>query len=80
MKHEQNKKYHKSETKKARKSRTIFVCETCGSTHVYRDAWAEWDPDKDEWVLAQSFDETFCVDCDGPTAVKMIEIDKEVDR
>ena len=40
-----------------------MVCEKCGSTHVTRDAWAEWDEDEQDWVLAAVFDYAFCHDC-----------------
>ena len=40
-----------------------MVCEKCGSTHVTRDAWAEWDEDEQDWVLGAVFDYAFCHDC-----------------
>ena len=42
-----------------------MVCEECGSTHVTRDAWAEWDEDEQDWVLGAVFDYAFCHDCQG---------------
>lgn len=52
-----------AERKKEPKLR--MVCEECGSTHVTRDAWAEWDEDEQDWVLGAAFDYAFCHDCQG---------------
>ena len=49
------------------------VCKHCGSENVVKDAWAEWDEDKQEWVLQQVFDYDYCTDCEGDTTI----IDKE---
>ena len=51
-----------------------MICETCGSKEVLRDAWAEWDEDKQDWVLQNVFDEAFCENCDGSTNIKEREI------
>ena len=42
----------------------ILKCCNCGSTRIRRDAWAEFDPDIDSWVLGGTFDEdVWCADC-----------------
>lgn len=46
------------------------VCSHCGSDDVRKDAWAKWDEDKQEWVLADFFDDDFCVVCDGETTIE----------
>ena len=51
------------------------MCEHCHSDEVLQDAWAEWDAENQIWSLHSTFDDYFCVQCDGPT--KIIEIEKE---
>lgn len=41
------------------------LCANCGSENIVKDAWAEWDIDKQEWVLSTFFDDTFCQDCES---------------
>lgn len=40
-----------------------MICEECGSEHVTRDAWAEWDKEQQDWVLGAMFDNVFCHRC-----------------
>jgi hypothetical protein len=47
-----------------------MVCETCGSTHVTRDAWAEWDEDEQDWVLGAAYDYAFCHTCQAETHIE----------
>jgi hypothetical protein len=42
-----------------------MVCSECGSTDVRRDAWAEWDHRKQDWVLGTVYDAGHCENCDG---------------
>ena len=46
------------------------VCRTCGSETVVCDAWAKWNRAAQEWELDQSFDDTFCRDCDSTQKVE----------
>lgn len=41
-----------------------IICSECGSDDVVRDAWAAWDADRQEWVLASVFDDGFCEACE----------------
>jgi hypothetical protein len=41
-----------------------MVCSNCGSDEVVKDAWAEWDTEKQEWILQNVFDDTFCNSCE----------------
>jgi hypothetical protein len=43
--------------------RTLFVCASCGSPAVTREAWAAWDVATQAWVLAELFDYAFCHGC-----------------
>jgi hypothetical protein len=44
-----------------------YVCGTCGSTDVSRDAWADWNVERQEWELRVAFDYARCHACDGET-------------
>ncbi|MFL9840596.1 hypothetical protein ABS767_06440 [Sphingomonas sp. ST-64] len=44
-----------------------FTCRRCGSKHVTRDAWAEWNEQRQEWALSAVFDYAFCHSCAKPT-------------
>lgn len=47
-----------------------MVCDECGSTHVTRDAWAEWDEDTQDWVLGAVYDHAFCHRCQAETNIE----------
>ncbi len=52
-------------------SRTIEIrCTSCGSTEVAKDAAAEWDTEKQDWVLSSTYDHAWCNSekCDGEPA------------
>ena len=51
-----------------------YVCDECGSTNILRDAWAEWNVEKQDWVLSEYFDNTECGDCGGPCYAVAIEL------
>lgn len=46
-----------------------MVCSHCGSDDVMRDAWAEWDVEKQDWVLSSVYDHTYCEGCEGETTL-----------
>lgn len=53
-----------------------MVCNTCGSERVLRDAWAEWDILRQEWILQNVFDAAYCEgECEGECSIEEIEID-----
>lgn len=51
-------------TKKLKK-----ICDECGSTDVRIDAWASWNEDTQEWELAETYENPFCMDCEGPCRI-----------
>ena len=51
-----------------------IVCRTCGSQHVSRDAWADWDSARQEWVLGAVFDYAHCHDYDGETSLDEVPL------
>lgn len=38
-------------------------CQTCGSPHVVKDAWACFNPDYGRWEIETTFDRVYCHDC-----------------
>lgn len=51
-----------------------MVCKDCGSTLVTRDAWAEWDEDRQEWALGAVYDYAYCHKCDGETRIQELPL------
>lgn len=51
-----------------------YVCSTCGSDDVSRDAWAEWSVDAQRWVLRTEFDYAHCHRCDEETSLIEVEL------
>jgi len=49
------------------------VCGVCGSDDVRLDAWASWNPDRQEWVLAETFDHAHCNACEGEAPLRRAE-------
>lgn len=50
--------------------RIIFVCDSCGTPGVTREAWAAWDVGQQAWVLAELFDYAFCHRCHRRTQLE----------
>jgi hypothetical protein len=53
----------------AKQSRVTMVCSTCGSENVLVDAWAEWDVENQSWVVAETFKNAICNECDGECSI-----------
>jgi hypothetical protein len=51
-----------------------YACCYCGSSDVLRDAWAEWDANRQEWVLGETAAIEFCRECDGETSLTEVEL------
>ena len=49
--------------------RLKMSCKSCGSEHVVRDAWAEWDSEAQRWELSNIFDHAYCDDCESETTI-----------
>lgn len=50
------------------------VCSACGSEDVTKDAWAEWDIEKQDWVLQNVYDDTFCQTCEESQKVNWLPV------
>lgn len=55
-------------------NRIAIVCGECGSDEVSRDAWADWDTGKQEWVLGAVFDYGHCHKCEGESSLIEVEL------
>lgn len=49
--------------------RVAIKCKYCGSKDVVRDAYAEWDEQRQMWVLCSVFDEAYCSACGDETSL-----------
>jgi hypothetical protein len=56
-------------------SRINIVCSHCGSDDVRRDAFAAWSVEKQEWELAEVYDQGHCVKCEGDASLEEIELE-----
>ena len=45
-------------------------CRGCGGIDVMHDAWAVWDDTVGMWTLGNTFDNSFCGDCDGECTIE----------
>ncbi|MCB2061022.1 MAG: hypothetical protein R3E09_00395 [Novosphingobium sp.] len=50
------------------------ICKGCRSETVTRDAWAEWDVERQEWVLGSLFDYAFCHNCASRTQIEDVAV------
>lgn len=53
--------------------RIRYTCSHCHGPNVRWDAWASWDEEQ-QMVLENSFQDTFCEDCEGSCSVDEEEI------
>ena len=51
-----------------------YICASCGSDDVSRDAWAEWSVEEQRWVLRTEFDYAHCHRCDLETNLIEVEL------
>lgn len=56
--------------------KTKPICTHCGSPDIICDAYAEWDSETQSWVLASTYDDTHCRDCDGECSTEWITADQ----
>lgn len=59
---------------KEKAPRIAIVCGDCGSDHVSRDAWADWDTATQQWVLGAVFDYGHCHKCEGESRLEEVAI------
>lgn len=50
------------------------ICSECGGTDVCIDAWASWSENKQDWVLANMYEDAFCNDCEQECDIEDEEI------
>jgi hypothetical protein len=51
-----------------------YICSTCGSDDVCRDAWAEWSVKEQEWTLRSTYDDAHCERCECETRLIEVEL------
>lgn len=51
-----------------------YICRSCGSDHVTRDAWAQWDVERQGWVLGAAYDYSYCHRCEADAKLKEVEL------
>lgn len=44
-----------------------IVCKHCEGSRVLLDAYAEWSVESQDWELCSTFDNAYCLDCEGET-------------
>jgi hypothetical protein len=64
------------EEKQVSEKKIQIVCGHCGSADVRRDAWAEWDVDKQDWVGGEVFDDGHCATCEGESRLEEMPLDE----
>jgi hypothetical protein len=57
-----------------------MICETCGSINVFRDAWAAWNVEAQNWECSAVFDHAVCDECDGDTRIEEVEYNEECEE
>ena len=50
------------------------ICSECGGSNDHLDAWADFDIEAQQWVLGNTFDYSYCDDCQNDCRTKEIEI------
>ncbi|MCP3729774.1 hypothetical protein M9978_04960 [Sphingomonas sp. MG17] len=48
----------------------IFVCASCASPGITREAWSAWDVASQSWRLSELFDYAFCHRCHRRTQIE----------
>ena len=54
-----------------------YVCKQCGSDHVGRDAFCDWNVNTQQWEIANLMDNDFCFECLRDTDLQEIQIEGE---
>lgn len=58
--------------------RHAYICHVCGSDHVTRDAWAEWNVEAQDWLLGVAFDQAYCHRCQNDTRLDRVVLTSPV--
>lgn len=54
-----------------------IVCTRCGSDEVVKDAYAQWNVDKQNWEIQNLFDMCFCEVCERECSIKEEYLDAD---
>ncbi|MBX3560864.1 MAG: hypothetical protein KF780_03530 [Sphingomonas sp.] len=58
--------------------KVAFTCSLCGGSDVLLDAWARWDIEAQDWLVADTLTQAYCRGCDGETSLVKREIAEAV--
>ena len=56
-----------------------YICKSCKSDNVVSDAWATWNPERQQMELESTFDNTYCRECEKEHDTDSIPYEVEVD-
>lgn len=54
-----------------------YVCKKCGSDHVGRDSFCDWNVETQQWEVANFMEESFCLNCETTTELEQVTIEEE---
>ena len=49
-----------------------YFCKQCGSSDICFDAYAKWDAESQYFKVYNTYEETWCRECDGENTVKVV--------
>jgi predicted RNA-binding Zn-ribbon protein involved in translation (DUF1610 family) len=53
--------------------RVEYVCPSCGSEEIVREAVVNWDATSQTWVVGTLYDDCICTQCDREIRVDAVE-------
>ncbi len=57
--------------------RKKLVCAKCGSDEVVKDAYAQWNVDKQNWEIQNIFDMSFCEVCECECSIQEVYLEAD---
>ena len=54
-----------------------YVCGNCGSSNVVSDARAQWNAEKQKWIVVGHYDSSECLDCEQEETMIEVELTPE---
>jgi len=60
--------------------RIAFICQSCGSSDITSDAIAEWNGERQQWIVVGHYDAATCQRCDTDTRLIEVELDISVQK
>jgi hypothetical protein len=57
-------------------TRTKPVCSHCGGSNIFFDAVSQWDVERQEQIMVNTFDNTDCEDCESECSVNWVPVEE----